>query len=483
MRHPDLPTTLKPSTRASRAIAVSRIWMVAFAMSLMAARCKEDTPAETIEPYSYCGDGVHDDGEQCDDGNRMDFDGCSECQFDRKGPGELLWVDEDYRGSGLTIGPGGLLYIGIDKQETINWQYNPGVACFNPQTRSDKWKTFGYEEGIETFSHARTIGFVAGLVYRYRSEIKLYDSLKGNLVYSFPLLLHPINGLYLNTYNSGAGIAIDTSSRLYYSSTDRLVRRDIETGELSTVKEGPIPKLPGIALDGEGGAWIDEWLDDYTFAGIIHINLDSGEILGKVVSGDGGSPGGLLALTGRDGVVYWEQSPIERICWQGQHQDEEIEDGCVDYSGTRTLTWEVVIGRNGIMALHITKFFGDNERMIVIDMHENNVLNVFDCRGCGKGSLRVSENNNFYWLQGDLVSYDPSVNEIIWRAPLPEGATNDVVLAPDGTFYILKSPGLMAVRGDGSGLCRDCPWPAPDHDQQRTKRYGAELLEYLPASE
>ena len=43
--------------------------------------CVSIVPTECPPPLGYCGDGVVDPGEECDDANGNEFDGCDTCRF------------------------------------------------------------------------------------------------------------------------------------------------------------------------------------------------------------------------------------------------------------------------------------------------------------------------------------------------------------------------------------------------------------------
>lgn len=74
-----------------------------------------DPPDPSEPPVPGCGDGVVDDGEECDDGNEVDGDGCN---IDCRPSGAVVWNDE-YDGLedgeddawGIALGPGGEVFV------------------------------------------------------------------------------------------------------------------------------------------------------------------------------------------------------------------------------------------------------------------------------------------------------------------------------------------------------------------------------------
>jgi len=69
----------------------------------------DESGSSSGEPFVGCGDGLVAEGEQCDDGNMIDGDGCSAaCERSGEVLGELRWPDGlDAAGNGIARAPGG----------------------------------------------------------------------------------------------------------------------------------------------------------------------------------------------------------------------------------------------------------------------------------------------------------------------------------------------------------------------------------------
>lgn len=105
-------------------------------------KCNEDCTFDKSDCTTFCGNGHHDIGEECDDGNRTSGDGCSsECDIEPNVCGNKIKEDENNEQCDGSV-PAGTQCADVDSLYPIgevsscndNCTFNTDACCFYAQT-------------------------------------------------------------------------------------------------------------------------------------------------------------------------------------------------------------------------------------------------------------------------------------------------------------------------------------------------------------